>query len=60
MMDRMHWSRVAQPRYRTPMRPIQKRALASPNQRHRFAFSYVFAPKPFHRDHEWLARMFNN
>jgi hypothetical protein len=30
------------------------------DQRHRFAFFYVFAPWPFHRDHEWLARMFNN
>ena len=26
------------------------------DQRHRFAFSYVLAPKPFHRDHEWLGR----
>ena len=30
------------------------------DQRHRFVFSCVVAPKPFHRDHEWLGRLFNN
>jgi hypothetical protein len=30
------------------------------DQRHRFAFSYVLAPKPFHRDHEWMGRLFND
>jgi hypothetical protein len=27
---------------------------------HRFVFPSVIAPKPFHRDHEWLGRIFNN
>jgi hypothetical protein len=30
------------------------------DQRQRFAFSYVLAPKLFHRDHEWMARLFND
>jgi hypothetical protein len=30
------------------------------DQRHRVAFFYVLAPKPFHRDHEWLGRLFND
>ncbi|MGH9505032.1 MAG: TonB-dependent receptor [Terriglobales bacterium] len=30
------------------------------DQRQRFVFSFVLAPKPFHRDHEWLGLFFNN
>ena len=30
------------------------------DQRHRFVFSTVIAPKPFHRDHEWMGGLFNN
>jgi hypothetical protein len=30
------------------------------DQRQRFVFSCVVAPRPFHRDHEWLGRLFNN
>src|SRR5207248_2334473 len=30
------------------------------DQRQRLAFSWVVAPRPFHRDHEWLGTMFNN
>jgi hypothetical protein len=30
------------------------------DQRQRFVFSCVVAPKPFHREHEWLGRMFND
>ncbi len=30
------------------------------DQRQRFVFSFVLAPKPFHRDHEWLGMFFNN
>ena len=40
--------------------PNSEKGPSVTDQRHRFAFSYLFAPKPFHRDHEWLARMFNN
>jgi hypothetical protein len=39
--------------------PNSEKGPSVTDQCHRFAFSYVFAPKPFHRDHEWLAR-FNN
>ena len=30
------------------------------DQRQRFVLSCVVAPKPFHRDHEWLGLFFNN
>jgi acyl dehydratase len=30
------------------------------DQRQRFVFSFVLAPKPFHRDHELLVMFFNN
>ena len=30
------------------------------DQRQRFVFSFVLAPKPFHRDHELLGMFFNN
>jgi hypothetical protein len=30
------------------------------DQRQRFLLSCVVAPKPFHRDHEWLGLFFNN
>jgi hypothetical protein len=40
--------------------PNSEKGPSVTDQRHRFAFSYVLAPKPFHRDHEWLARLFNN
>lgn len=30
------------------------------DQRHRFVFSWMATPRPFHRDHPWLARICNN
>jgi hypothetical protein len=30
------------------------------DQRHRFVFSWIAEPKPFHRNHEWLGRIFND
>jgi hypothetical protein len=39
---------------------MQKRVPASPIRRQRFVLSCVVAPKPFHRDHEWLGIFFNN
>ena len=40
--------------------PNSEKGPSVTDQRHRFAFSYVVAPKPFHRDHEWMGRLFNN
>jgi hypothetical protein len=30
------------------------------DQRHRFVFSWIAEPRPFHRNHEWLGRIFND
>ncbi|OLE57915.1 MAG: hypothetical protein AUG13_01575 [Chloroflexi bacterium 13_1_20CM_2_59_7] len=40
--------------------PSAERGRSVTDQRHRFVFSWVAAPKPFHRGHEWLGRMFND
>ncbi len=40
--------------------PNSERGPSVTDQRHRFVFSCIVAPKPFHRDHEWLGRLFNN
>ena len=40
--------------------PNSEKGPSVTDQRHRFAFSYVLAPKLFHRDHEWMGRIFNN
>ncbi len=40
--------------------PNSERGPSVTDQRHRFVFSCIVAPKPFHRDHEWMGRLFNN
>ncbi len=40
--------------------PAGERASSVTDQRHRFIFSWIAAPQPFARDHEWLGRMFND
>jgi hypothetical protein len=40
--------------------PNSEKGPSVTDQRHRFVFSCVLAPKPFHRDHEWLGRFFND
>ncbi len=40
--------------------PNSERGPSVTDQRQRFVFSFVVAPKPFHRDHEWLGLFFNN
>ncbi len=40
--------------------PNSEKGPSVTDQRQRFVFSFVLAPKPFDRDHEWLARFFNN
>jgi len=40
--------------------PNSEKGPSVTDQRQRFVFSFVLAPKPFHRDHEWLGRFFNN
>jgi TonB-dependent receptor-like protein len=40
--------------------PNSEKGPSVTDQRHRFVFSCVLAPKPFHRDHEWLGRLFND
>jgi len=40
--------------------PNSEKGPSVTDQRQRFVFSCVLAPRPFHRDHEWLAKLFNN
>jgi len=40
--------------------PNSEKGPSVTDQRQRFVFSWVLAPKPFHRDHEWLGRLFND
>ena len=40
--------------------PNSEKGTSVTDQRQRFVFSFILAPKPFHRDHEWLGRFFNN
>jgi hypothetical protein len=40
--------------------PNSEKGPSVTDQRHRFALSWVLAPTPFHRDHEWLGRIFND
>ena len=40
--------------------PNSEKGPSVTDQRQRFVFSFVLAPKPFHRDHEWLGIFFNN
>jgi len=40
--------------------PNSERGSSVTDQRQRLAFSWVVAPRPFHRGHEWLGTMFNN
>ena len=40
--------------------PNSEKGPSVTDQRQRFVFSLVLAPKPFHRDHEWLGRFFND
>ena len=40
--------------------PNAERALSVTDQRHRLMASWVFAPRPFHREHEVLGRLFND
>ena len=40
--------------------PNAERGPSVTDQRQRFVLSCVVAPKPFHRDHEWLGLFFNN
>lgn len=40
--------------------PNSEKGPSLTDQRQRFVFSCVVAPKPFHRDHEWLGRLFND
>lgn len=39
--------------------PNSEKGPSVTDQRQRFVLSLVLAPKPFHRDHEWLGRFFN-
>ena len=40
--------------------PNAEKGSSVTDQRQRFVLSCVVAPKPFHRDHEWLGLFFNN
>jgi hypothetical protein len=40
--------------------PNSEKGPSVTDQRHRFAFSWVAEPKPFHRSHELLGALFNN
>jgi hypothetical protein len=40
--------------------PQDERARSVTDQRHRFVFSWVVEPKPFHREHPTLKLLFNN
>jgi hypothetical protein len=40
--------------------PNSEKGPSVTDQRHRFAFSWIAEPKPFHRGHELLGAMFNN
>ena len=40
--------------------PNSERGTSTTDQRQRFAFSWVVLPRPFHRDHAWLSRLFND
>jgi hypothetical protein len=40
--------------------PHSEKGASVTDQRQRFAVSWVLAPKPFHRDQEWLSRLFND
>ena len=40
--------------------PSSERGSSVTDQRQRLAFSWVVAPRPFHRGHEWLGTVFNN
>ncbi len=40
--------------------PNSERGTSTTDQRQRFAFSWVVLPRPFHRDHPWLSRLFND
>jgi flavin reductase (DIM6/NTAB) family NADH-FMN oxidoreductase RutF len=40
--------------------PNSEKGPSVTDQRQRLALSWVLAPKPFHRDHDWLERLFNN
>ena len=40
--------------------PNAERALSVTDQRHRFSFSWIYEPRPFHRDHPVLKAIFND
>jgi hypothetical protein len=40
--------------------PNAEKGSSVTDQRQRFVLSCIVAPKPFHRDHEWLGLLFNN
>src|SRR2546428_11744780 len=60
MTARTRWSPDAQPRCKIPTLPVQNEAAASPTSATALYFPGSPAPKPFHRGHEWLGRMFND
>jgi hypothetical protein len=40
--------------------PNAERGLSVTDQRQRFVLAWVFEPNPFHREHEWLKRFFDD
>src|SRR5207245_11648009 len=40
--------------------PNAERGSSVTDQRHRFVFSWIAEPRPFHRGHDWLGRTFND
>jgi hypothetical protein len=40
--------------------PNAERGTSVTDQRHRFVFSWIAEPQPFHRDHEMLGKIFND
>ena len=59
MTARTPWSRDVPPPCKTRMRRIPREVRASPTSATALC-SPGYAPKPFHRDHEWLGRLFND
>ncbi len=40
--------------------PNSERGASVTDQRHRFVLSWIAEPRPFHRGHEWLGKVFND
>jgi len=60
MTDRTRCWRGSLPSVQNLFAPNVEKGSSVTDQRQRFVLSCVVAPKPFHRDHEWLGLFFNN